>query len=106
VTNVTAYHTAPDLEGRDEVQRLLHGGEIDVVTFTSSSTVRNLVASLENAADLLGTTFVACIGPVTAATARELGLRVDLVADVHTIDGLVSALVAALPQSPRPVGVP
>lgn len=37
---------------------------------------------------------VACIGPVTADTARHLGLRVDVVAEVHTIDGLVDALVA------------
>jgi len=39
---------------------------------------------------------VVCIGPVTAATAREAGLTVDVVADEHTIDGLVRALVAAL----------
>lgn len=63
----------------------------DVVTFTSSSTVRHFV-------DLLGgdavPATVACIGPVTAATARELGLRVDVEADTHTIAGLVHALEA------------
>jgi uroporphyrinogen-III synthase len=37
---------------------------------------------------------VACIGPVTAATARARGLMVDVEADVHTVDGLVAALVA------------
>ena len=38
--------------------------------------------------------FVACIGPVTAATARDLGVRVDLEAEVHTVDGLVDALTS------------
>jgi uroporphyrinogen III methyltransferase/synthase len=62
----------------------------DVVTFTSSSTV-------ERFCDALGAgavpPAVACIGPVTAATARARGLRVDVEADPHTIDGLVEALV-------------
>jgi uroporphyrinogen-III synthase len=40
----------------------------------------------------LESSFIACIGPVTAATARELGLRVDLEASEHTVDGLVDAL--------------
>ena len=61
----------------------------DAVTFTSSSTVERFV-------ELLGRDavppVVACIGPVTAATARELGLTVDVEADVHTVHGLVDAL--------------
>ena len=63
----------------------------DVVTFTSSSTVRHFVDLL--GADAVPPT-VACIGPVTAATARELGLRVDVEATTHTIPGLVQALEA------------
>ena len=63
----------------------------DVVTFTSSSTVERLL-------DLVGPEglppVIACIGPITAATARQRGLSVHLEADVHTIDGLVEALVA------------
>jgi uroporphyrinogen-III synthase len=43
---------------------------------------------------------VACIGPVTADTARSLGLHVDVVASTHTIDGLVDALVEAHPGRP------
>ena len=66
--------------------------DADVVTFTSSSTVRHFV-------DLVGVEqtppFVACIGPITAATARELGITVDVEAHEHTITGLVSALEAA-----------
>lgn len=62
----------------------------DIVAFTSSSTVRQLLAGVGKP-NL--PRFVAAIGPVTAATARELGLNVDVVANPHTIDGLVQALV-------------
>jgi uroporphyrinogen-III synthase len=63
---------------------------VDAVTFTSSSTVRGFLNAggrvPEGAA-------VVCIGPVTARTARELGLRVDAVAQLYTLEGLVEALV-------------
>ena len=68
-----------------------HDG-VDVVTFTSSSTVRNLVDMLDGDRSALEASFIACIGPVTAATCRELGLRVDLEATEHTVEGLVDAL--------------
>jgi uroporphyrinogen III methyltransferase/synthase len=100
VESVTAYRTVPERAGRETVRRLLERGEIDVVTFTSSSTVGNLVEGLEGAAALLARPLVACIGPVTAATARRLGLEVDLVAETHTIDGLIAALVARLAPDP------
>lgn len=62
----------------------------DVVTFTSSSTVSR---HLEQVGGTDGVTAaVACIGPVTAATAREAGLPVAVEAPVHTVDGLVDAL--------------
>ena len=61
----------------------------DVVTFTSSSTVRNFLA----VSDVVPRV-VACIGPITAATARDLGLTVDIEADVHTVDGLLAALTS------------
>jgi uroporphyrinogen III methyltransferase/synthase len=67
---------------------------VDVVTFTSSSTVRNFV-SLTEGLDF-GDPLIACIGPVTAATARELGLQVDLVAGTYTIDGLLESLANEL----------
>lgn len=89
---VVAYRTEipPDAPGL----RALEAGEIDVVTLTSSSTARNLVALASGRVDLINRARVACIGPITAATAREVGLRVDLVAEEHTIPGLVAALVA------------
>lgn len=65
----------------------------DAVTFTSSSTVTNFIraAGIERVPPV-----VATIGPVTSATARELGLTITVEADPHTIDGLVDAVVAAL----------
>lgn len=67
----------------------------DAITFTSSSTVTNFAALAEAVPP-----FVACIGPITAATARAAGFSVDLVADEHSIEGLVAALVAALGAVP------
>jgi uroporphyrinogen-III synthase len=63
---------------------------VDVVIFTSSSTARNFVA-LTAGLDY-GDPAVACIGPVTAATARDLGLPVDVVAKEYTINGLLDSL--------------
>jgi uroporphyrinogen-III synthase len=74
-------------------RRRLQAGEADVLTFTSPSTARNFVAVLgAEAADVAGRSLVACIGPVTAAAARDCGLTVDLVAERYTIAGLVAAL--------------
>ena len=67
---------------------------VDVVTFTSSSTVRNLVEMLDGDRAALESSFIACIGPVTADTCRDLGLRVDLQATEHTVEGLVDALTS------------
>jgi uroporphyrinogen III methyltransferase/synthase len=69
-------------------------GRVDAITFTSSSTVTNfcdVVGGLPDPQPL-----VVSIGPVTSATARERGLRVDAEADPHTIDGLVAALLDAV----------
>jgi uroporphyrinogen-III synthase len=83
---VEAYRTA-----RTEVDPSLRAAaqRADVVTFTSPSTVEATVAAL--GADRLPAV-VACIGPVTAATAREHGLEVTVEAAVHTMPGLVDAL--------------
>jgi uroporphyrinogen III methyltransferase / synthase len=70
----------------------------DIVTFTSSSTVDNFLAAMGDRPLPL---VVAAIGPITAATAREHGLAVDVEAEVHTIDGLVEALVAWAAKAPR-----
>ena len=70
----------------------LEAGEIEIATFTASSTVQGCIELLNGRTKLLERPLVACIGPVTAATARELGLRVDVVSEEHTIPGLVNAL--------------
>lgn len=93
VEEVVAYRTiAPEgLSGR--LQNVLAG--CDVVTFTSSSTVRHFAEVLgrEAGAAALERVVVACIGPVTTQTALELGLRPAVVAEEYTTGGLVSALV-------------
>src|SRR6266550_5054161 len=64
---------------------------VDMITFTSSSTVRNFVAAMpEPPSDRVK---IACIGPITAQTARDLGLRVDIIAQEYTTRGLVDAIV-------------
>ncbi len=91
---VPVYHT--DLAPLDEsIRRQLEEGSIDWVLLTASSVVRALVAALGSAEMLSERVRVAAIGPITAATARELGLRVDVVADRHTTDGLIEAVVRA-----------
>lgn len=91
-TEVEAYRTVPVGELPAGVRERLDDGDIHVVAFASSSTVRNFVG-------LVGVPHrrlrVASIGPVTSATCRDLGVRVDAEADPHDIDGLVEAVVAA-----------
>jgi uroporphyrinogen III methyltransferase/synthase len=91
---VEAYRTEP-VPVDDARRSALAGAE--VVTFTSSSTVTNFLDAV--GADALPPV-VAAIGPVTAATARAHGLTVDVEAEVHTIDGLVDALVAWAAEDP------
>ncbi len=92
VDEVTLYRAAVPKEAPAEALSLLREGGIDIVTFTSSSTVRNLAALLDNDVECLRKPLVACIGPITAKTARDLGLRVDVEAAEHTIPGLVRAI--------------
>ncbi|MEZ4616296.1 MAG: hydroxymethylbilane synthase [Caldilineaceae bacterium] len=103
VETIPIYQTlAAELEP-DAVAMLQHG--VDLITFTSSSTVRNLVdaATSENGlAQTLSAATIACIGPVTAETARALGLHVDIVATEHTIPGLIDAIVAHYQPNPKP----
>ncbi len=91
VDDVAAYRTATPQDSVERLRQIMIDG-IDVATFTSSSTVINLARLLDgDVAPLSGVT-VACIGPATASTAREVGLKVDIVAEEHTVVGLVDAL--------------
>lgn len=89
---VIAYVTAPPEGLPSEVVARLTRGEIDLLAFTSSSTVRNFAALIEGQP---WSGRVVSIGPVTSATCAELGLEVAVEAHPHDLDGLVAALVAA-----------
>ena len=94
VTQVTAYRTTVGSGGVD-LPALLHAGEVDAILFTSGSTVHNLLTRLQDSnAGLrqLNAVCLACIGPVTAAAAREAGLAVAVVAETQSLEGLVEAL--------------
>lgn len=73
----------------------LKSGEIELVTFTSSSTVTNLLDLLgPQGAELVQKAKVACIGPITADTCLEHGITPDVIAEEYTIKGMVQAIVA------------
>lgn len=67
----------------------------DAITFTSASAVQSFAAQFDSGAALSPGTLIACIGPITADAARACGLPVHVVAEPHTIDGLIAALGAA-----------
>ena len=91
VEDVTAYRTVRAAPPPAETREAIKTGGFDAVLFTSSSTVRNLVGI---AGKPHATTVVACIGPQTAKTAEEHGLRVDVMADEPTVIALAEALAA------------
>jgi uroporphyrinogen III methyltransferase/synthase len=86
---------ATDRDGSPDIYRMLLDRQIDAVTFTSASTVRNFVAALgrDQAVDLLGSTVVASIGPVTAEAAQQLEIATHVMPSRYTIPDLVDALV-------------
>ena len=97
---VEAYETIVPTSSRTRLRTALKNRKRrpDVITFTSSSTVKNFVALLGTRAKRpasLERTTLASIGPVTSATLRELGLGVDVEAKQYTIPGLVNAIVVS-----------
>ncbi|MCI0485974.1 MAG: uroporphyrinogen-III synthase [Blastocatellia bacterium] len=98
VEAVEVYQTVkPDADGR-AIARLFEEGRIDAITFTSSSTVSNFAAIVESKdlSGLLRNTLVACIGPVTAATAAEYGIRKVVQPDVYTAAALVETIARSI----------
>jgi uroporphyrinogen III methyltransferase/synthase len=89
IDDVTAYRTVRAAPPPAPVREAIKGGGFDAVCFTSSSTVRNLVGI---AGKPHAKTVVAVIGPATAATAQEFGLRVDVQPDTAAVGPLVDAL--------------
>jgi uroporphyrinogen III methyltransferase / synthase len=98
VTEVVAYRTVAtdaEREGDPDIYRMLLERKLDVVTFTSPSAVRNLVRVLgaEPAADLLRTTTVASIGPVTAEALSQCDIQTTVMPEKYTVPALVGAIV-------------
>lgn len=82
--------------------QMLRAREIALVTFTSSSTVTNLLELLgPDGAALVSGARVACIGPITAATCREKGIRADAVAEEYTVAGLVAVIESLFEEEPQ-----
>lgn len=91
---VETYRTVKPKRGLKRLRQLLTDGKIDVITFTSSSTINHFAELLmkEDLKKLLKGIAIACIGPVTAQTAKEWGLKVQIQPKEYTIPGLAKAI--------------
>jgi len=94
VDEVVAYETVVPRELDAKRLMILESGA-NVITFTSPSTIHNFASALGEVGvkKYLSKLKVACIGPVTAEAARQVGMIVNIIANPHTIDGLVEAIV-------------
>jgi len=106
VDEIAAYHTLiVDAHGSEtlNLRAMLQRGEIDAITFTSASTARGFVQAIDLRAEIKNPNskiVIACIGPITAQTVRELGLPVDVMATEYTMEGLVAALAKYFQEVP------
>ena len=90
---VPVYRTLTGDSDGEMLAKRLSAGEIDLVTFTSSSTVTNLLELLgSKGSELLQTAKIACIGPITAGTCLENGIKPDVIAEEYTIHGMIEAI--------------
>lgn len=94
---VEAYRTVMPETGAVRVREMLRSGEIDMVTFTSSSTVTNFVQMVSQEGgqylDWMEKVFVAAIGPITADTAKDKGFEISVMPENYTIDALTESIV-------------
>ena len=106
VTEVPAYATRRAETGTARLREALAAGTIDAVTFTSSSTARNFAELFteDERRTWLRRVTVACIGPITAATAAEYGLTTDVMPGEYTIPALARALADHFARVPRGPG--
>ncbi len=95
VTVATAYENIRPTSDADRIRKLFQDKKITAVTFTSSSTVHNFVEILgqKEYISLLDGVVIACIGPVTAKTAEDYGIKVDIMPKEYTIPAFVDAMV-------------
>ena len=92
---VAAYQTVLETEGSAQIAEILARGELDVITFASSSTVRNFVEAIAGT-PVPTSVLLAAIGPVTAQTCRELIREPDCIATEYTMDGLITRMIQTL----------
>ncbi len=92
---VTTYRTIRPSGLKEDLLKMIRDGEIDMVTFTSSSTVSNFVSMFEKSefAEIKGKIKVASIGPITTETAKKFGFIIDAEPEEFTIDGLLESIV-------------
>jgi len=97
---VEVYRTVKPRGGKRRLRQLLTDGKIDIITFTSSSTVNHFVELLneDDLKELLRGITVACIGPITSKTARKWGMRVQIQPKQYTIPGLSQAIARYFSQ--------
>ncbi len=95
VDEITTYCTQKVVESSEILIEQLEKGAIDIVTFTSSSTVKNFKELLpkDKFEELIKDVTIASIGPITTKTAKELGFKVEIEAESYTIPGLVEAIL-------------
>ena len=90
-----AYQTILPTPQVDELSKRLEAGSIDIITFTSSSTVKNFLALTgKNLLPEIKKAKIACIGPVTQKTAEDAGLNVAIVPEQYTVASLLDAIEA------------
>jgi uroporphyrinogen III methyltransferase/synthase len=99
VDELTLYEAGVPSGADGDALRRLRVGEVDIATFASSSSVRNLVQMLAGDTSALAGVTIAAIGPITAQAVRDAGLDPAIVASSYSIPGLVDALVAHASRS-------
>jgi uroporphyrinogen III methyltransferase/synthase len=106
VTVAPVYQNVPPQGRKDELRDRLEEGTIDLVTFTSSSTVDNFLTMVDADSDdelhrLLDPVTIAVIGPITADTVKKHGLKVDIQPEQYTIADMVDSIVAHYQQADK-----
>ena len=100
VDAVTAYRTVNSGKDKSELDTLIHEGKVDVITFTSPSTVTNFVEIMGREYAIPPHIKIACIGPVTEAAVKKANLPVDIIQERYTIPGLVDTLAEYFRKKP------
>ncbi|MGP4080583.1 uroporphyrinogen-III synthase [Pseudalkalibacillus sp. R45] len=95
VEPVITYETVPNDANREALQQALKDRDVDILMFTSSSTV-HFFFQLTEADETLNDRICACIGPITAETLEKYGVTADIVAEEYTTEGLIASLESYL----------